>query len=69
MPEGWKWSNLEELKQFSLYGPRFSSKGYTENGIAVLRTTDISERKVDWLNSPKLDLTEFEYEKYKLIKK
>lgn len=69
LPKGWKWSNLKELKQFSLYGPRFSSKDYTENGIAILRTTDISERgKVDWINSPKLNLSDAEYEKYKLIK-
>jgi len=69
LPKGWKNSNLHELKQFSLYGPRFSSKDYSENGIAVLRTTDISERgKVDWVNSPKLDLSEKDYQKYKLIK-
>jgi type I restriction enzyme S subunit len=69
LPDGWKWSNLKDLKRFSLYGPRFSSKDYVENGIAVLRTTDISERgKVDWESSPKLNLTEVEYEKYKLVK-
>ncbi len=69
LSEGWDLSNLGELKQFSLYGPRFSSKDYTENGVAVLRTTDISERgKVDWENSPKLNLSSAEYEKYKLLK-
>lgn len=69
LPEGWEYANLKELKLFSIYGPRFSSKDYAENGIAVLRTTDISETgKVDWENSPKLSLSDSEYEKYKLIK-
>jgi len=69
LPKGWKYFSLKELKQFSLYGPRFSSKDYSTNGVAVLRTTDISERgKVDWENSPKLNLTNSEYEKYKLLK-
>jgi len=69
LPEGWHYCSLKDLKQFSIYGPRFSSKDYAENGVAVLRTTDISERgKVDWENSPKLNLSDVDYEKYKLKK-
>ncbi len=69
LPEGWTMQTLKELKLFSIYGPRFSSGGYVENGVAVLRTTDIDDRgKVDWENSPKLDLSDKDYEKYKLIK-
>lgn len=69
LPKGWYFYSLKELKQFSIYGPRFSSKDYTKNGVAVLRTSDISERgKVDWVNSPKLELSSKEFEKYKLIK-
>jgi type I restriction enzyme S subunit len=69
LPKGWIISNLKELKQFSIYGPRFSSNDYCKDGVAVLRTTDISERgKVDWENSPKLNLSSSDYEKYKLLK-
>jgi type I restriction enzyme, S subunit len=69
LPEGWNYCSLKDLKEFSIYGPRFSSKDYSENGVAVLRTTDISERgKVDWENSPKLNLSEIDYDKYKLKK-
>lgn len=68
LPKGWKIKNLGQLKEFSLYGPRFSSDDYSDNGIAVLRTSDISENgKVDWANAPKLNLTKQEYQKYKLI--
>ena len=69
LPEGWKYSTLNELKLFSIYGPRFSSKDYSINGIAVLRTTDITEGgKVKWDNCPKLPLSDRAYEKYKLLR-
>lgn len=69
LPAGWRLTNLGELKDFSIYGPRYSSKEYKDDGVAVLRTTDISDRgKVDWINSPKLELSDDDYEKYKLEK-
>lgn len=69
LPDGWCWANLGHLKQFSLYGPRFSSQDYVDDGILVLRTSDISELgKVDFKKAPKLPLTKEEYEKYKLVK-
>lgn len=68
LPGGWIHTNLGKLKEFSMYGPRYSSDDYVEDGVAVLRTSDIDERgKVDWLNAPKLNLTTQEYERYKLI--
>lgn len=67
LPPSWTWTTLGELKQFSIYGPRFSSKDYVGSGVAVLRTTDITPSgKVDWASSPKLALSDVEYEKYKL---
>jgi type I restriction enzyme S subunit len=67
--EGWNKRSLKEIKQFSLYGPRFSSKDYATDGVAILRTSDIDESgKVDWFNAPKLMLTDSEFEKYQLIK-
>jgi type I restriction enzyme, S subunit len=67
--EGWEIVTLGQIKQFSLYGPRFSSKDYSFDGVAILRTSDITNNgKVDWINAPKLDLSEKDYEKYKLVK-
>jgi len=65
----WTWISLAHIKEFSMYGPRFSSKDYVDEGVAILRTTDVSDSgKVDWGNSPKLSINNDEYEKYKLIK-
>jgi type I restriction enzyme S subunit len=68
LPDGWVWTNLGQLKLFSIYGPRFSSDDYTNEGTVVLRTTDISEEgKVDLDSAPKLKLSAGDFEKYKLV--
>lgn len=68
IPESWFWTNLEQLKEFSLYGPRFSSQDYVDDGIPIARTTDInSSGKVDLKYAPKISLSDQEFEKYKLI--
>ncbi|MEG4587927.1 restriction endonuclease subunit S [Microcoleus sp. MOSTC5] len=68
LPESWTWISLAHIKEFSMYGPRFSSKDYVDEGVAILRTTDVSDSgKVDWKNSPKLLISDDEYEKYKLL--
>jgi type I restriction enzyme S subunit len=65
LPEGWCWTNLGMIKDFSLYGPRFSSDDYSNNGVLVLRTSDISEAgKVDLTTPPRLQLSEDELAKY-----
>jgi len=67
LPEGWNWANLGQLKEFSLYGPRFSSDDYSENGYLVLRTSDISDSgKVNINTAPKLSLSEDQFSKYKV---
>ena len=69
LPEGWTWANLDQLKMFSIYGPRFSSDDYSESGTIVLRTTDISESgKVDLDSAPRLDLATSDVAKYRLIR-
>jgi len=66
-PEGWVWTNLEQLKTFSLYGPRFSSDAYAPRGQFVLRTSDISEDgKVDLNGTPRLPLIPDEFAKYRV---
>jgi type I restriction enzyme S subunit len=65
LPSGWEWTRLGELKEFSLYGPRFSSDDYAPDGYLVLRTSDISEGgKVDVSTAPRLRLDEAEYHRY-----
>lgn len=69
LPEGWCWANLGQLKEFSLYGPRFSSDDYTDDGILVLRTSDISEGgRVNLATPPRLRLSPEEYEKYAALR-
>src|SRR5437879_5732453 len=67
LPPGWAWTNLNLLKLFSLYGPRFSSESYRTSGYFVLRTSDISESgKVDTQSAPRLPLSDHDFAKYKL---
>jgi type I restriction enzyme, S subunit len=69
LPESWTWISLAHIKEFSMYGPRFSSSGYVNEGVAILRTTDVTDSgKIDWKNSPKLSISDDEYERYKLVK-
>jgi type I restriction enzyme S subunit len=56
-----------ELKEFSMYGPRFSSDDYTADGVPVLRTSDIDDRgHVNMSTAPKLSLSKEQIAKYKL---
>jgi type I restriction enzyme S subunit len=67
MPKQWSWTNLDQLKAYSIYGPRFSRDDYETDGVAVLRTTDIDENgRVSLETCPKLPLSDEEYEKYKV---
>ena len=66
LPEGWCWTSLGQLKEFSLYGPRFPSSAYSDEGQLVLRTSDISDGgKVNLETAPRIALTSSEFEKYK----
>jgi type I restriction enzyme S subunit len=67
LPSGWVLTNLRQLKQFSLYGPRFSSDDYKSEGVFVLRTSDISESgKVNLDSAPRLALGAEELARYQL---
>lgn len=69
LPEGWCWGSLGIIKEFSLYGPRFSSEDYTEDGVLVLRTSDISESgRVNLASPPRLQLSDDDYAKYEARK-
>jgi type I restriction enzyme S subunit len=67
LPEGWIWTNLAELKEFSLYGPRFSSDMYSTTGRLVLRTSDISDSgRVNLETTPRMPLVDSEFQRYKV---
>jgi type I restriction enzyme S subunit len=67
LPSGWTWTSLADLKQFSMYGPRFSSDDYRAEGRLVLRTSDISESgKVNTATAPRLPLSDAEFLKYRV---
>ena len=66
LPSGWLWTNLSELKEYSLYGPRFSSDDYSESGTYILRTTDIDQKgKVNLNNAPRIELSTKDVARYK----
>lgn len=65
--ESWLKVNLGILKFYSIYGPRFSSNDYSDDGVIVLRTTDMDERgRVKVENAPKLDLADSDYDRYRV---
>ena len=50
-----------------MYGPRFSSDGYSNEGVLVLRTTDFSnDGRIDFETPPRLPLNENDIRTYKL---
>lgn len=68
LPDGWCWTNLNELKGYSIYGPRFSNERYSALGTFVLRTSDIDDSgRVNIESAPRIVLTQNELKKY-LIK-
>jgi type I restriction enzyme, S subunit len=69
LPEGWHWTNLAELKEFSLYGPRFSSDAYSDDGVFIVRTSDVSEGgRIDLTRAPRIRLSMGDYEKFRLVR-
>lgn len=69
LTSGWVWTSLAQMKSFSLYGPRFSSEDYDEDGYLVLRTSDISKAgRVNVESAPKLKLSDKAFAKYRVEK-
>lgn len=65
LPAGWCWTDLSQLKTYSIYGPRFSNDDYSESGTFVLRTTDIDESgRVNTEKAPRIRLSDEERFKY-----
>ncbi|OED43448.1 hypothetical protein AB833_03715 [Chromatiales bacterium (ex Bugula neritina AB1)] len=69
LPEGWCWTNMNELSHWAMYGPRFSSDAYEESGALVLRTTDFSDDgSINLDTPPKIPLDAETMEKYRVSK-
>lgn len=65
LPEGWEWCQLENLSNSIHYGATKSAKKVNQ-GIRLLRITDIQENKVSWDSVPGCDCSQKDIEKYKL---
>lgn len=67
LPQGWCWADLEQIKEWAMYGPRFSSSLYSDDGSLVLRTTDFSDAgKVNVDTPPRIPLADEVFAKYKV---
>ena len=67
VPNGWTIASLAGLKKRSLYGPRFSSDLYSDEGPLVLRTTDISDGgKVNLQTAPRIRIDADGLERYRV---
>ena len=68
-PEGWCYVTIRQLKEFSLYGPRYSSEAYSSEGPLVLRTSDISEAgKVNLETAPRISISKADLEAYRVLR-
>jgi type I restriction enzyme S subunit len=66
-PKKWPDSGLGDALTFLQYGPRFYNESYSENGIRIVRITDLSESgELDFSEMPRLDVTSEEEEKFLL---
>ena len=58
---------LGELAVMSRYGPRFYNQPYSDSGVPILRTTDITEQgELSLENAPKLDVSDDDLAKYRM---
>src|ERR1051326_8278380 len=68
IPSGWTLTSLAKLKTRSLYGPRFSSDLYSDEGPLVLRTTDITDGgKVNLETAPRIRIDRDDFERYRVL--
>jgi type I restriction enzyme S subunit len=62
-------TTLGDLAVMSRYGPRFYNQPYSESGVPILRTTDITEEgDLSLENAPKLDVEAEDLVRYRLRK-
>jgi len=65
--KGWPANVLGDLLSFQQYGPRFYDEPYTEDGIAIVRITDLSEGgTLNFSSMPRLAVSESDRVKFQL---
>jgi type I restriction enzyme, S subunit len=65
--KGWPNSTLGDQLTFQLYGPRFYNEAYSENGVRIVRITDLNVHgELDFSAMPRLSVTPEDLEKYVL---
>lgn len=68
VPESWELVTIQSVCTDSFYGPRFGKNEYSTDGIPTLRTTDMTNDGSIVLkgDTPKITLSEKDFEKYKV---
>ena len=67
-PKGWTQKTLGDVLTFQLYGPRFYNESYSEDGIRIVRITDLDSQGVlDFASMPRLTVSDEDREKYSLM--
>ncbi|MDD4871295.1 MAG: restriction endonuclease subunit S [Kiritimatiellae bacterium] len=67
IPKGWKVDTIKEMTSSIQYGLTRSSTDYNPNRPHFLRITDIQGGRVDWSSVPFCDVSQDEFEKYKIV--
>ncbi len=66
-PKGWELKTLGDSLTFQQYGPRFYNEKYSDEGIPIVRITDLdSQGNLDFNSMPRLVVSEEDREKYRL---
>ncbi len=66
-PKKWPASTVGEQLTFQLYGPRFYNEKYTEDGVRIVRITDLdAQGNLDFDQMPRLAVVKEDLEKYAL---
>lgn len=64
-PKNWHNPSVGGVLTFQQYGPRFFNESYTEEGVRIVRITDLSEMGVlDFSSMPRLNVSTEDREKY-----
>ncbi|MDO9323821.1 MAG: restriction endonuclease subunit S [Methanoregula sp.] len=64
-PKSWPNPSVGGVLTFQQYGPRFFNESYTEEGVRIVRITDLSEMGVlDFSSMPRLNVSNEDREKY-----
>ncbi len=67
-PVNWCLKTFGELVESSLYGPRFSAKSYSADGVPTIRTTDIDfDGTIVLQDTPRVSVSSQELEKWGLL--